>query len=73
MHDFAPTFGRTYAQHLRDEWLQSNRERVTQEDPTAIGVEMKRLGLYSAKTSIGDIRVSLSKACRRLGIPRPRA
>ncbi len=68
MHDFAPTYGRNHAQHLRDEWLQSNRDRIAREELTAIGTEMRRLGFYSAKTSIGDIRASIVKACRRLGI-----
>lgn len=71
---FAPAYGRNHAQHLRDEWLQSNRDRVAWKNSTAIGAEMKkRLGLYSPNTSIGDIRVSLAKTCRRLGIGHPRA
>ena len=73
MHDFASSYGRNHAEHLRDEWLQTNRERVERDDPTAISLEMKRLGYYSAKTSTCDIRVSLFKACRRLGLSHPRS
>ncbi|MEA3212243.1 MAG: hypothetical protein QOE70_5300 [Chthoniobacter sp.] len=60
--------GRNHAQHLRDEWLQANRDRIAREDATAICLEMKRLGYYSPNTSIGDIRVAYFKACRRLGL-----
>jgi hypothetical protein len=72
MHNLAPPYSRNHAQHLREEGLHANREGVAREDPTAICIEMKRLGYYSAKTSTCDIRVAYLKACRRLGLAIPR-
>ena len=44
--------------HLFDEWLKSNRVRLEKQSPTAIAQELRRLGFYSPKTTLTDIRSS---------------
>jgi len=51
-----------------DNWLRANRGRVEREDPTVLAREMKRAGLYSAKTTLMDIRGNIRKHCSRLGL-----
>ncbi|MEA3208262.1 MAG: hypothetical protein QOE70_1319 [Chthoniobacter sp.] len=56
-------------QGRRDDWLLANRERLSRESPTAIALSMQRAGLYSAKTTVGDIRVFLFRRCGNLRLP----
>ena len=51
------------------EWLKTNRARVEREQPNAICLELRRLGFFSMKTGLTDIRVSLRRTCSQLGIP----
>lgn len=52
-----------------DDWLRANRGRLERESSTAIALELRKLGFYSAKTVTVDIRSGVQKRCSKLGIP----
>ncbi|MGB8167610.1 MAG: hypothetical protein WCF18_08965 [Chthoniobacteraceae bacterium] len=60
---------RRQMQGRRDEWLLANRDRLEHESPTAIALAMQTAGLYSARTTVGDIRVFLFRRCLTLQLP----
>lgn len=53
----------------RDEWLRLHRHRCEYETSNALALEMRREGLFSPKTAVIDIIVSIEGGCGRLGIP----
>jgi hypothetical protein len=64
------TNSRRLRQTRLDAWLKANRVRIERESPNAIGLELRRLGFYSKKTTLTDIRVGFHKRCCCLGISR---
>jgi hypothetical protein len=51
-----------------DDWLVAHRDFVERETLTVIARELRKLGLYSAKTALVDIRVGVHLRCKRLGL-----
>lgn len=52
-----------------DAWLKENRGRVARESLNALALELQRLGFYSKKTVLADVRSGIYGRCYHLGLP----
>ena len=60
---------RKLQQAARDQWLIANRARVAARPADVIASEMRSAGLYSAKTSLVDVRSGIHRRCKALRLP----
>lgn len=70
-HETRGTVSRREQRAKLDAWLKSIRARLNTESSTAIAIAAKKEGLFSERTGVGDIRLSLFKRCHVLGLPQP--